>query len=184
MGDPGSMTGLGYMYLNGIGVETNLTHAHLLFRKGATHGDATAQFYVGLLYLNGIATKQSNDMAYQYFMAAAHKGHAQSLYYAGYMANYGLSTAKSCKMAVQLFKLSVEKSHIANIVKKARSHYLKEEYDKAMLYYSIASEQGFETAQSSAAWLLQHNTFIYGTIKWFGNVTQDTRRKAGFRYVE
>ena len=65
---------LGYMYLNGIGIETDYVKALELFQKAAGAGNASAMFNIGCCYENGYGVPRNRVIARKWFAKAAELG--------------------------------------------------------------------------------------------------------------
>jgi hypothetical protein len=63
------------MYLNGVGVEKDLTEAVRWCRKAAEQGFANAQYNFALMYVNGIGVDKDPTEALRWRQAAAAQGH-------------------------------------------------------------------------------------------------------------
>jgi TPR repeat protein len=74
-GDAGSATNLGYLYENGLGVETNQTEAVAWYKKAAIRGDAVGQFNLGLSYQYGTGVKADLGEAIRWLQTAADQGY-------------------------------------------------------------------------------------------------------------
>lgn len=80
---------LGWLYLNGRGVETNVDTAVAWLKRGAEHGSRDAQSDLGSLYFLGEKVPQDYDAAFHWTRLAAQAGQVQAetllawLYYDG-----------------------------------------------------------------------------------------------------
>jgi len=145
---------LGSLHLHGYAVAKDVEMAVKYLKKAADRGLPEAKYRLGTLYRKGVGVPQDFGQALSHFSSAAATGHGPALFQAAEMHNQGLGTARSCKMAVQIYKIVAEKAEFANIVQRARSYYLKGDYEHSLILYAKAAEMGFETAQLNAGWLL------------------------------
>lgn len=111
--------------------------------------------------------------ALQYFTLAGHQGHVRSLFNLGQMHMNGLGTVQSCAMAVKLFKSVSERGPWARNLSSAHMHFLRGEYEASFMLYARAAAQGYELAQSNAAWMLEND---------MGYSRSDARRVALMQY--
>jgi TPR repeat protein len=93
-GDAGSATNLGYLYENGLGVETNQIEAVAWYKKAAIRGDAVGQFNLGLSYQYGTGVKADFGEAIRWLQTAADQG-----YEAAKIQLKDISSAKSVPTA-------------------------------------------------------------------------------------
>jgi uncharacterized protein len=70
------MTGLGLLYVRGLGVAQDYAKARELFEKAADKGDATAMANLGLIYRSGLGVAQDSSKAREWYQKAADKGNA------------------------------------------------------------------------------------------------------------
>jgi formylglycine-generating enzyme required for sulfatase activity len=66
------------------------TNALQWFQKGATNGDAQAQYHLGFMYANGLGVDQDNGKALQLYQEAATGGNVQGQLCMGYIYANGL----------------------------------------------------------------------------------------------
>ena len=62
---------VGYFYLEGYGVQKNLTQAFYWTERAAQHGDRDAQFNLGWFYENGIIAPKDLEIANVWYHKAA-----------------------------------------------------------------------------------------------------------------
>ena len=70
-GEGSALSGMGYLYMRGLGVEKSYSSALEYFRKGSEKGDASALNGLGLMYLNGRGIPRDKHRAKQHFQTAA-----------------------------------------------------------------------------------------------------------------
>ena len=73
-GDAEAQAQLGYFYLTGIGVNTDVTEAVKWNRKAAEQGNAGSQFNLGRMYFNGYGVSQDYAEAVKWVRKAANQG--------------------------------------------------------------------------------------------------------------
>ena len=79
-GDPEAECLIGYMYLNGQGVEQDATEAARWYRLAAKRGLAEAQNRLGMAYANGQGIVQEYAEAVRLYKLAASQGYTPSQY--------------------------------------------------------------------------------------------------------
>ena len=70
-----AQSNLGWMYLNGLGVEQNDSIAARWYQRAAEQGDARAQNNLGILYATGRGLPRNDMQAYGWFKLAAAQGY-------------------------------------------------------------------------------------------------------------
>jgi SEL1 protein len=97
--------------------------------------------------------KRDYGRAATYFTLAVAQSHVVAMYELARMHHYGMGAQHSCTLAVQFYKRVAERGPWASIMKEAFELYQQGDYDGALLKYERAAEQGYEVAQSNAAWI-------------------------------
>ena len=69
---------IGFMYLNGFGVEKNAFEAAKWFNLSAKNGNINGQFNLGYLYFYGYGVSQNTEIAIQLFSSSSEKGHIEA----------------------------------------------------------------------------------------------------------
>lgn len=69
---------LGWMYLKGLGTETNMQKALEHFSRAAEAGLAESQYMLGVMYAQGWGTTKSSEKSLQWMRLAAEQGHVQA----------------------------------------------------------------------------------------------------------
>ncbi|CAM8971569.1 unnamed protein product [Rhodiola kirilowii] len=146
--------GLGYLYVKGYGVEKNYTKAKEYFELAAENEDAGGHYNLGVMYFKGFGVKRDVLIACKCFMTAANKGQPKAVYQLAKMFHTGIAVNKNIPMASALYKLVAERGPWSSMSRWALEAYLKGDIRKALFLYSRMAEQGYEVAQSNAAWIL------------------------------
>ncbi|MGA3156078.1 MAG: tetratricopeptide repeat protein [Steroidobacteraceae bacterium] len=76
---------MGWFYLNGVGVESNVELAEHWYRKSARQGETKAMFSLGQMAYR----QRAFEDAYVWFTRASEKGHARSIYWLGKLHWHG-----------------------------------------------------------------------------------------------
>ncbi|MBR1628601.1 MAG: sel1 repeat family protein [Lachnospiraceae bacterium] len=98
-------SGIGYLYLNGCGVDTNLELARQYFIRAVEHGDP--QGYVGLGRVGLQSTpldKAAKNEVFDNIQTAKEQGVLDGAYYLGYLYERGIGTKKRPKKAFSLYQ--------------------------------------------------------------------------------
>lgn len=124
-GDPNGMANLGFMYANGLGIKQNNLTAITLYRKSSEKGNSQGMVNLGYMYLHGYGLSKSISEALKYFKASADQGHP--------VAQLNLGTLYYSKNI--------------NILINKNNYFLvgegvKQDYSKAITYFSLSAHQG------------------------------------------
>lgn len=79
-------------YMNGEGVEKDMTKAIELYRKSAKQGYSVAENMLGMLYYNGEGVERDIHKSYEWFLKAARYGDAEAQYNKGVLLYNGEAT--------------------------------------------------------------------------------------------
>ncbi|ELW49887.1 Protein sel-1 like protein 1 [Tupaia chinensis] len=163
MGNPVGQSGLGMAYLYGRGVQVNYDLALKYFQKAAEQGWVDGQLQLGSMYYNGIGVKRDYKQALKYFNLASQGGHILAFYNLAQMHASGTGVMRSCHTAVELFKNVCERGRWSERLMTAYHSYKDGDYNAAVIQYLLLAEQGYEVAQSNAAFILdQREATIVG----------------------
>ncbi|KAL7992611.1 hypothetical protein Chor_016867 [Crotalus horridus] len=154
MGNPVGQSGLGMAYLYGRGVPVNHDLALKYFQKAAEQGWVDGQLQLGSMYYNGIGVKKDYKQAYKYFNLASQGGHILAFYNLAQMHATGTGVMRSCHTAVELFKNVCERGRWSERLMTAYNSYKDGNTNSAVVQYLLLAEQGYEVAQSNAAFIL------------------------------
>lgn len=154
LGNPVGQSGLGMAYLYGRGVPVNYELALKYFQKAAEQGWVDGQLQLGTMYYNGIGVKRDYKQALKFFNLAAQSGHILALYNLAQMHATGTGVMRSCHTAVEFFKNVCERGRWSERLMTAYGSFKEGETDAALVQYLLLAEQGYEVAQSNAAFIL------------------------------
>ncbi|XP_058691480.1 protein sel-1 homolog 1 isoform X2 [Poecile atricapillus] len=154
MGNPVGQSGLGMAYLYGRGVPVNYELALKYFQKAAEQGWVDGQLQLGSMYYNGIGVKKDYKQALKYFNLASQGGHILAFYNLAQMHATGTGVMRSCHTAVELFKNVCERGRWSERLMTAYNSYKDGDSNSAVVQYLLLAEQGYEVAQSNAAFIL------------------------------
>ncbi|XP_053139946.1 protein sel-1 homolog 1 isoform X2 [Hemicordylus capensis] len=124
------------------------------FQKAAEQGWVDGQLQLGSMYYNGIGVKRDYKQAYKYFNLASQGGHILAFYNLAQMHATGTGVMRSCHTAVELFKNVCERGRWSERLMTAYNSYKDGDTNSAVVQYLLLAEQGYEVAQSNAAFIL------------------------------
>ena len=110
-GSARALSGLGYCYYRGYGVEENDEEAVKWFRLAARQGVSDAQYYLGMCLYYGWGAAQDDVEAAEWFRKAAEQGDARGQYYLGNCVYLGRGAEQNEAEAVKWFRLSAEQGY-------------------------------------------------------------------------
>ncbi|XP_057284678.1 protein sel-1 homolog 1 isoform X2 [Pezoporus wallicus] len=160
MGNPVGQSGLGMAYLYGRGVPVNYELALKYFQKAAEQGWVDGQLQLGSMYYNGIGVKRDYKQALKYFNLASQGGHILAFYNLAQMHATGTGVMRSCHTAVELFKNVCERGRWSERLMTAYNSYKDGDSNSAVVQYLLLAEQGYEVAQSNAAFIFDQKASI------------------------
>uniref|UniRef100_A0A8C5K933 Protein sel-1 homolog 1 n=1 Tax=Jaculus jaculus TaxID=51337 RepID=A0A8C5K933_JACJA len=184
MGNPVGQSGLGMAYLYGRGVQVNYDLALKYFQKAAEQGWVDGQLQLGSMYYNGIGVKRDYKQALKYFNLASQGGHILAFYNLAQMHASGTGVMRSCHTAVELFKNVCERGRWSERLMTAYNSYKDADYNAAVTQYLLLAEQGYEVAQSNAAFILdQREATIIGENETYPRALLHWNRAASQGYT-
>ncbi len=146
-----SLYSLGYLYVNGEGIDTNPKKGMEYLLSAADMGDVRSMYYLGDIYRWGIGTEENVSKAVEYFARAAELGHANSLVSLGQIYLYGSgSVAPDIQRAFSLLNKAVELGNEEANYLLGNTYYLglgvNKDLSKAVRYLTRAARAGFPDA--------------------------------------
>ncbi|KAK3777343.1 hypothetical protein RRG08_062508 [Elysia crispata] len=146
--------GLGMMYLNGLGVDKDVTKAFRYFSLASDQGSVDGQLQLGIMYFSGNGVRTDYKLAVKYFTMASQKGHVLAYYNLAQMHATGTGVLRNCHTAVELFKNVAERGKWSEMMMDAHRMYHEGNVDTALVKYMFLADLGYEVAQSNVAYLL------------------------------
>lgn len=146
---PSTSNDLGLLYEYGPEPMRNISKATGYYRMAADAGNSNGQYNYGRVLVG-----EGNAKGFEYMQKAAFSGETEAIYYyAQFLEN--TENADSCDRTVMSYKVFAEKIEpLVTSLEWAFSELLSGRSENALIGYAMAAEQGYETAQSSAAYLL------------------------------
>lgn len=130
-GDIASNTGLGIMYVNGLGTERNEKKALDCFKKAASIGDAVACFWLGSMYFDGKGTSINEAEGFKWTQKAAEKGYVDSYIALGFCFEEGKGTEKNIDEAITWYKKAYDKNVPNAPMMLCMAYYTQKDYVEA-----------------------------------------------------
>jgi len=142
---------LGWMYLNGYGVERDYRQAIVWFRKTAEQGNAYAQNNLGWVYETGRGVERDLWRAAEWYRKAAEQGNARAQTNLGRMYANGRGVVRNDSHAVQWYRKAAEQGY-AYAQSSLGWMYVNERgvgrnYWQAIEWYRRGAEQGHAVSQ-------------------------------------
>ncbi|XP_032478412.1 protein sel-1 homolog 1 isoform X5 [Phocoena sinus] len=134
----------------------------------AEKGDVQAQVGLGQLHLHGgRGVEQNHQRAFDYFNLAANAGNSHAMAFLG-----------------KLFKNVCERGRWSERLMTAYNSYKDGDYNAAVIQYLLLAEQGYEVAQSNAAFILdQREATIVGENETYPRALLHWNRAASQGYT-
>ncbi|KAM6131414.1 protein sel-1 homolog 1 isoform 3-T3 [Pterocles gutturalis] len=154
------------------------------FQKAAEQGWVDGQLQLGSMYYNGIGVKRDYKQALKYFNLASQGGHILAFYNLAQMHATGTGVMRSCHTAVELFKNVCERGRWSERLMTAYNSYKVGDSNSAVVQYLLLAEQGYEVAQSNAAFILdQKEASIVGENETYPRALLHWNRAASQGYT-
>lgn len=134
---------LGFLYLNGKGVEKNVELALENYKMAAAFGDEGAMNQIGFIFMGSEDFEANPEQSFYWFNEAAKKGHDFGLFNLGYCYQNGFGVERDMAKAAECFKKAAELGHI-DAMYQLGSYYQNFliDTDKAKMWYQKAAESG------------------------------------------
>ena len=174
-GDADAQFRLGFMYLEGRGVQQDDGEAVKLFGQAAEQGHAAAQNNLGAMYYNGRGVQQDDEGAVKWYRLAAEQGDATAQNNLGGMYKYGRGIRQDSAEAVKWYRLAAEQGHAAAQNNLGAMYYngrgVQQDDEGAVKWYRLAAEQGDATAQNNLGGMYKYGRGIRQdsaeAVKWY-----------------
>lgn len=140
-GDIASNTGLGIMYVNGLGTERNEKKALDCFKKAASIGDAFACFWLGSMYFDGKGTSINEAEGFKWTQKAAEKGYVGSYIALGFCFEKGKGTEKDFSEAIIWYKRAYDKGESNAPMFLCTAYYTQKDYKEAKKWAELTINQ-------------------------------------------
>lgn len=149
-GDMKAQNNLGYMYLNGIGLEKNYSKELKWYRKAAEQGVAEAQHSLGYIYSEVLGTDPVYAIALKWYRLAAEQGLQQAQFNLAYMYENNIGIRRDDKKVLDWYQKAAEQGNIIAQHKLGLMYLSGDGVDidtlKAYAWFGVASANGHEEA--------------------------------------
>ena len=108
-GNTQAQVNLGFMYLNGIGVEKDASKAAKLFSAPSEKDDAKAQYFLGQAYLHGDGIEKNENKSFVLFKKSAEQGHVDAQAQLGFAYSLGQGVEVNMAEALKWFRKASSK---------------------------------------------------------------------------
>jgi len=150
-GDADAQGILGFMYLNGEGVQKDELEGLKFYRMAANQGLAWVQRNLGIQYYTGEVVPKDDQEAIKWIRRAADQGNAIAQLLLGLMYDNGEGIPENDREAVKWYRLAAEQQLPEAQLYLGFSYDLGEgvleNNQEAVKWYRLAAEQGFAEAQ-------------------------------------
>ncbi|KAK7883333.1 hypothetical protein WMY93_029507 [Mugilogobius chulae] len=155
-----AMNALGWYYEH---YEKNYQEAVKLWERADRLDSPDAAMNLGVMYLQGHYPNNppSQFLAYEYFLKSSNRGHIKAANQVAEFWTTGISEYVDRRPldAVRLTKWAAEHNgYLGSVLRRGLDSYLKNNMLSSLLFYLMAAESGFATAQFNAAFLCEQNT--------------------------
>lgn len=146
-----AMNSLGYMYMEGAGVQKDYSSAFSLFLLSAEKGDAEGAFAAGYMTERGWGTDYDVRKAFGFYAMAAEKGYAPAENAVGTMFESGAGVDKSYEKAFKWYELAARDGDVNGIYNLADKYRqgkgTAQNNEKALELFGQAARMGNAYAQ-------------------------------------
>jgi TPR repeat protein len=160
-GDALSMSNLGVLYSNGLGVAQDYAKAREWYEKAADKGYASAMTKLGLLYANGEGVAQDYAKAHEWYEKAAGKGESHAMAALGGLYAQGQGVKQDYAKAREWLEKAAEKHASDDIMIILGEFYgsgrgVAQDYAKAREWYEKAAAKDNASAMINLGVLYQN----------------------------
>lgn len=140
---------IGTLYREGLdGITRDYQTSIEWYQKGIDAGEAASVAAMGYMYLNGFGVYKDYDAAKKCFEDAAEQNNGYALYQLGRMYETGTGVEQSDDESFALFQKAADAGYDYALLKLGEYYiYIKEDVEKGLKYYDMASEAGVPAAQ-------------------------------------
>ena len=142
---------LGHCYLDGMGVEENITKGIELITNSAEYNYVIAQYELAEYYFYGYYDlEEDNDKAMMWYKKSANQGLAAAQNSLGYHYYSGYRIEKNLSESLKWYKMAAEQGYAESQYQLGELYYngedLSKDYDNAFYWYTKAAEHGYSPA--------------------------------------
>ena len=118
-GNLDSRTGLGVMYIGGIGVEQNNETGYDYIKKAADKSDPKAQYTLGALYYLGAGVEKDYQKAFKWLNLASEQNYIDANYNLGVMYEFGEGVKQSYEKAYEYYLFAARRDNLESQIRVA-----------------------------------------------------------------
>lgn len=169
-GNDEAMLSVGFMYDNGIGVDTDHRRAVEWYNKAINAGNVTAMLNLGIMYRDGEGVSENIQKALELFENADEAGSIDALPLLGNLYREGKGVSQDYSRAVSLYEQAADAGEPSSMfwlgVMYRDGEGVSQNTDKAIEWFQQSAEAGFEYGENALNNLLQsmnepHNSNWY-----------------------
>ncbi|MCR4754196.1 MAG: sigma-70 family RNA polymerase sigma factor [Lachnospiraceae bacterium] len=151
-----AMCQIGYIYLNGLGVDVDYNKAYEYYMKAYDMGDRTAYHQIGWMYEKGYCLEQDYSRAMEEYTKAANLGYARSYNQIGCLYRDGLGVDVDYDKAIENFEKGMEGedeyayNNMAYMYEEGMG--VEQDYSKAFELYERSAELDDASSVDALGW--------------------------------
>lgn len=170
LGVPNSYSFLGYIYMKGKRVDTNVGKAELILRDGVKNGDSISKGILGSLLLDGMFPNEDNIEGLQLLKESAAEGNKTAKLDLAVRLLIGKGVESDITVSDSILEELIENEDNVDAfrimgIRNLYGHYIKRNVEKGMNLLNIAIDRGDELAK-------------YQMAKYILNVSRDNQTMA------
>lgn len=140
---------LGVLYLNGTGVEQNLSKSTYWLEKAANNGNYLAYTFLGMIYFQGKLEKVDYEKAFEYYYKAAELQEPFAMHLLGYAFEKGQGVEQDINKAIYWYDKAVKLNYTDAKNSLGVIYYRIKKVDNARKLLSEACREGNASACSN-----------------------------------
>jgi len=153
IGDADHQYNLGYIYVNGVGIEENKIEAARLYCLSSNQGYPAGQNALGMFYYHGIVVRQNIEEAVQLWHEAALAGDSDAQFNLGDCYYKGVGVEKDVMEGISYYELSSIQGNVMSQYALGlcyqHGYGVKKDIHEAVRRLTLASNLGFASAQNN-----------------------------------
>ena len=158
--DLDAVNALGFLYINGKGVEIDDVKGIDFLSKAAKKGHAKSQYDLGSMYYLGIGVDRDLRKAHQWIKKSAEQGYADAQQNLAIMYEQGRGTKKNPILANKWRLKSADSGNSEEQYRLGVAYVDAEDYENAYLWLEKSANQKHVKAQQKLAELIENEFFL------------------------
>ncbi len=147
LGDLDAINALGFLYINGKGVEINDAKGIEYLTKAAEKGHAKSQYDLGSMYYLGVGVKRNINSAFKWIKLSAEGGYTDAEYNLANMYENGHGVKTNLVLANEWYAKSAKSENKNSQFYIAKKHLENKDFDSAYKMFKSSGENGHVEAQ-------------------------------------